>query len=124
MHWLEHFVSTNHGESSTTSAHHTRGLVITSGWRYDLVLWLGNLVLGGKWQALRQMIADLAQLSPGETVLDVGCGTGTLALIAKQRVGETGRVWGIDPSAQMIARARWKAARQDWLSLTRRLTLC
>jgi ubiquinone/menaquinone biosynthesis C-methylase UbiE len=73
---------------------------------------LGNLVLGGKWQALRQMTADLAQLNPGETVLDVGCGTGTLALVAKQRVGETGRVSGIDPSAQMIARARWKAARQ------------
>jgi SAM-dependent methyltransferase len=33
-----------------------------------------------------------------------------LALIAKRRVGATGRVCGIDPSVQMIARARRKAA--------------
>lgn len=44
-------------------------------------------------------------------MLDVGCGTGTLALIVKQRVGETGDVSGIDPSSQMIARASHKAKR-------------
>jgi SAM-dependent methyltransferase/DNA-binding SARP family transcriptional activator len=58
------------------------------------------------------MPADLAQLQVGETVLDVGCGTGTLALIAKRRVGATDSVSGIDPSVQMIARARRKAARR------------
>ena len=44
-------------------------------------------------------------------MLDVGCGTGTLALVAKERVGATGRVSGIDPSAQLLTRARRKAAR-------------
>jgi ubiquinone/menaquinone biosynthesis C-methylase UbiE len=111
MGWLERFVSAHHGEIGTPSAPQTRGLVITSGRRYDLMLWLGNLMTRGKWQALRQMTADLARLQVGETVLDVGCGTGTLALIAKQRVGDTGRVSGIDPSVQMVARARRKAAR-------------
>ncbi len=43
-------------------------------------------------------------------MLDVGCGTGTLALEARERVGITGRVCGIDPSRQMIAYARRKAA--------------
>jgi len=45
-------------------------------------------------------------------VLDVGCGTGTLALAAKERVGPTGRVVGIDPGPRQIGRARSKAARQ------------
>jgi ubiquinone/menaquinone biosynthesis C-methylase UbiE len=110
MQWLPHLVSARHGQPGTASAPQTRGLVIRSSWRYDLLLWVGNLATGGKWQALRQMTADLAQLQAGETVLDVGCGTGTLALIAKQRVGATGGVSGIDPSVQMIARARRKAA--------------
>ncbi len=109
MHWLAHRVHRRRQEAA--AALQTRGIVIPSGWGYDFMLWLGNLVLQGKWQALRRMTADVAQLHAGETVLDVGCGTGTLALIAKQRVGATGRVSGIDPSVPMIARARSKAAR-------------
>lgn len=74
-------------------------------------------MLHGKWQALEQMIVDLAQFHAGETVLDVGCGTGTLALKAYARVGATpegstaGRVSGIDPGPKQIARARSKAKR-------------
>jgi SAM-dependent methyltransferase len=48
-------------------------------------------------------------LQPGESVLDVGCGTGTLALTAKRRVGASGAVVGIDASPEMIERAKRKA---------------
>jgi ubiquinone/menaquinone biosynthesis C-methylase UbiE len=54
---------------------------------------------------------DLAYLKPGESVLDIGCGTGTLAIAAKQRVGLTGRVYGVDASPEMLARASGKANR-------------
>jgi ubiquinone/menaquinone biosynthesis C-methylase UbiE len=63
----------------------------------------------GREQELRQTIADLAQIQRGETVLDVGCGSGTLALVAKKGVGRAGRVVGIDPSQEMIAQACRKA---------------
>jgi ubiquinone/menaquinone biosynthesis C-methylase UbiE len=53
---------------------------------------------------------QLAQLEPGESVLDIGCGTGSLAIAAKRRVG-SGRVQGIDASAAMISRARKKAGK-------------
>jgi ubiquinone/menaquinone biosynthesis C-methylase UbiE len=43
----------------------------------------------------------------------VGCGTGTLALAIQGRVGATGRVCGVDPGAQQIARAQAKAARRS-----------
>jgi SAM-dependent methyltransferase len=87
-----------------------RGAIITfPAWRYDLIVrWF---VMHGKERVFRAKIADLAQLQAGEAVLDVGCGTGTQALVAKVRVGTTGRVCGIDPSVSLLAGARRKAAR-------------
>jgi ubiquinone/menaquinone biosynthesis C-methylase UbiE len=96
---------------SKASAPRTRGIIAFPAWLYDLVArWF---VMGGREQEFRRMTVDLAQLQPGETVLDVGCGTGTLALAAYDRVGETGRVCGIDPSVQLLAGARRKAARRN-----------
>ncbi|HLO18132.1 MAG TPA: class I SAM-dependent methyltransferase, partial [Anaerolineales bacterium] len=53
-------------------------------------------------------------IQPGEMVLDVGCGTGTLALEVARRVGARGRVIGIDPGENQIARARSKAKRRNF----------
>jgi ubiquinone/menaquinone biosynthesis C-methylase UbiE len=67
------------------------------------------IVLLGRERIFREKLVRLARLEPGESILDVGCGTGTLAITAKQRVGPTGAVYGIDASPEMIARARKKA---------------
>lgn len=62
------------------------------GWRYDLLVWLfDTFLLRGTLRKLKLQTADLAQLQPGEAVLDVGCGTGALAMIASQRVGQPSR---------------------------------
>jgi ubiquinone/menaquinone biosynthesis C-methylase UbiE len=75
---------------------------------YDLLAWLLTL---GRERQLRERLVDLARLQPGETVLDVGCGTGSLVLAAKRRVGSTGSVRGVDASPEMIAQARARATR-------------
>lgn len=53
-------------------------------------------------------LLEYTQISAGESVLDIGTGTGHLALAAAQIVGERGRVVGIDISAGMLAQAQSK----------------
>jgi ubiquinone/menaquinone biosynthesis C-methylase UbiE len=55
--------------------------------------------------AMARAVADLADLSAGDVVVDVGCGPGTAARRAR-REGAT-RAVGVDPSPQMLRLARW-----------------
>lgn len=83
------------------------GLVIHDASRYDFIVWLFTL---GNERRLRERMLGPARLKPGESVIDLGCGTGSLAMLAKERVGAHGSVMGVDASEAMIARARRKAA--------------
>jgi ubiquinone/menaquinone biosynthesis C-methylase UbiE len=71
------------------------------------------LISFGKDGAIRKAALEVAQLGPGERVLDIGCGTGSLAIDAKAGVGPTGEVHGIDAAPEMIAAARRKAAKKE-----------
>jgi ubiquinone/menaquinone biosynthesis C-methylase UbiE len=84
----------------------TGGIVLHAARFYDFMAWA---VMLGREGAFREKVIELARLRPGESVLDAGCGTGTLAIAAKRRVGSMGKVYGIDASPEMIGRAREKA---------------
>lgn len=86
----------------------TGGLKLRWARHYDPLVKLLTL---GKDRALRMATVEKAGLRPGEAVLDVGCGTGSLTLAAKARVGAAGQVFGIDAAGEMVAFARAKAAR-------------
>ena len=53
----------------------------------------------------------LASLQPGQTVLDLGSGAGLDCFFAAKKVGETGKVIGVDMTPEMIERARSSARR-------------
>jgi ubiquinone/menaquinone biosynthesis C-methylase UbiE len=55
------------------------------------------------WAALA---LELAELRPGERVLDAACGTGIVARLARSRVGATGKVTGVDLNPGMLEVAR------------------
>ena len=86
----------------------TEGAVIRWAPYYDFVT---NLLTLGHARLLRKLTVDHALIKPGDSVLDVGCGTGEVTLLAKTRAKE-GKVYGVDPAPEMIAVARNKAARK------------
>ncbi len=61
-------------------------------------------------QRARQRLVEQAELRPGQRVLEVGCGTGSVALLIKRRNPKV-EVVGLDPDRRALDRARRKAAR-------------
>ncbi|MEQ8483924.1 MAG: class I SAM-dependent methyltransferase [Pseudomonadales bacterium] len=68
-----------------------------------------------RWR--RRLIARL-ELSPGATVLDVGCGTGNNFPLIEQAIGSGGRIIGVDYSSGMLGRARDRCRRAGWTNVT------
>jgi demethylmenaquinone methyltransferase/2-methoxy-6-polyprenyl-1,4-benzoquinol methylase len=63
---------------------------------------------------LRRRVISMLRLAPGETVLDIGCGTGASFPALVRAVGQTGRVVGVDLTPAMLDRARARVARRRW----------
>lgn len=59
-------------------------------------------------------ILDHARVRAGERVVDVGCGTGIVAIAAHRVVGPDGHVVGVDPNEGMLAVARRSEPSIDW----------
>lgn len=93
--------------SSREVAPKTRGAVL----KWQAPFYDAECALVGLRKKFRRETLRHAQLSPGEQILDVGCGTGILTQLAAERIGPSGKVVGIDPSLPMIALARKKAVR-------------
>jgi demethylmenaquinone methyltransferase/2-methoxy-6-polyprenyl-1,4-benzoquinol methylase len=74
---------------------------------YDLMNTAMTVGLHHRW---RDRAADRAELDPGDTALDLCCGTGDFALELERRVSPGGHVVGADFSEAMLEIARSKAA--------------
>lgn len=87
----------------------TRTYLPAAGYDWTLVFYDPIVkILGG--DRARRVLLDQAGLQPGYRVLDIGCGTGTLAILSKRLYPDVAIV-GIDPDPKALARARRKASR-------------
>lgn len=72
---------------------------------YDAAI--GLATREGRWR--NRLVAQM-NLRPDDRILDVGCGTGSLALMLKRRA-PSATVFGLDPDPQTLEMARRKARR-------------
>jgi arsenite methyltransferase len=63
----------------------------------------------------------IASLKPGETVLDLGSGGGFDCFLAARAVGQSGRVIGVDMTAEMVSKARKNAVQTGFKNIEFRL---
>lgn len=66
------------------------------------------------FEPLRHAAIDKLALQAGQTVLDVGCGTGLSFGLLENAVGPTGRIIAIEQSADMLAQARQRVVDNGW----------
>jgi ubiquinone/menaquinone biosynthesis C-methylase UbiE len=60
------------------------------------------------------LIERARPIGPSDRILDLGCGTGVVARLLRDRLGAAARITGVDVSAPMIAKARELAPEIDW----------
>lgn len=97
--------------SDSDTAAHDRRFVPAMGRHWLLPLYDPMQRLLGIGSMYRWLL-DQAGVQPGQRVLEIGCGTGNLALLVK-RLHPQAEVVGIDPDPQALARARSKTARES-----------
>ena len=71
-------------------------------------------LVGPLFRPWAEDVLEEVGLSPGERLLDVACGTGIVARLAKARLGTGGGVVGVDLSPAMLAVARREEPGIDW----------
>lgn len=98
-----------HKNTQEQDAPATAGATIHTASEYDLHTRLMGL---GVNRSNSRMVVEMAAIRPGDTVLDIGCGSGNLTLTAEKYAGRSGSVYGLDAAPEMIAVARAKAQRQ------------
>ncbi len=86
-------------------------------WLYDPAVSLIGAIFGGE-KRIRRKILRLADIKNGDRVIDIGCGTGTSALIIAGDVEDKGEVVGIDLSDKMLDIARKKLKKAGFRNVT------
>jgi len=70
------------------------------------------------FEPIRRRAVDCLQLQAGDTVMDVGCGTGLSFDLLRQGVGPRGRIIGVEQSPDMMAIAQERVSAQGWRNVT------
>lgn len=79
---------------------------------FDIFAWFGFNISGWRKQAISEL-----GLKAGDTVVDIGCGTGLNFPLLYRAVGPQGTIIGVDLSDAMLAQARQTAEASQWANV-------
>jgi len=74
-------------------------------------------LLGFRESAYRKRAVRALNLKPGDTVVEIGCGTGLNFGLLRAAVGSEGRIVGVDLTAEMLGRATKRIADNHWSNI-------
>lgn len=74
--------------------------------------------LGIREFAYRKMAAQALNLKQGDTVVEIGCGTGLNFNFLRQKVGPEGKIIGVDLTPDMLSMADKRIKRKGWSNIT------
>ncbi len=86
--------------------------------RYNLSTSLIYNALGFRVNHHRRIAAEQLGLRQGDTVVEIGCGTGANFPFLEKFVGKEGRIIGVDLSTDMLGKASERVRRQGWSNVT------
>lgn len=84
---------------------------------YDKSLWLFYL-LGFRVRAYREAAVESLNLKEGDTVVDLGCGTGLNFELLEKRIGPGGQIIGVDLTESMLKQAQQRIDKSGWNNVT------
>jgi ubiquinone/menaquinone biosynthesis C-methylase UbiE len=78
---------------------------------------LADVYLLGQLARLRPAAVDRLQLAPGDSVLEISCGTGANFRYLEERIGPSGRLVGVDYTPAMLEQARRLVVGEGWQNI-------
>ncbi len=94
----------------------TRALYRRRALHYDRLAGLFRLA-GARVSAYRRRAVEALSVSPGDTVVDLGCGTGGNLLCLERAVTASGRIVGVDFTDAMLREARRRVESAGWANV-------
>ncbi|AKB79492.1 arsenite S-adenosylmethyltransferase [Methanosarcina horonobensis HB-1 = JCM 15518] len=80
---------------------------------YDLTANLYYLI-GFRLHHYRVLTIDSLDIKKGDTVLELGCGTGLNFPLLQQKIGKEGKIIGVDITDKMLEKAKERVKKNDW----------
>ena len=85
--------------------------------RYDITAKLYYLI-GFPQRTYRRKAVQALRLRPGDTVVEIGCGTGLNFSLIERQIGPEGRIVGVDLTDAMLAQARRRVENRGWSNVS------